>query len=84
MRAMALALGAWLVLMNAALVPDLAAQDPAQGQKADKVTEQVKQDKEGSGTEPVKMGTPETKLQKFCAQTENKSHEKCIAAAKKE
>ncbi|MEM8647673.1 MAG: hypothetical protein AAGF86_15185 [Pseudomonadota bacterium] len=84
MRRTALALGAWLVLMTAALVPDLAAQDPASGQKSDKVTEQAKEDKKDTGSEPVKMGTPETKLQKFCAQDENKSHDKCAAGAKEE
>lgn len=72
-----LALAACLVLLNTALVPDLAAQNPETDQKGDKVTEQVKKDSEGSGGDPVKMGTPKSKLQKFCSQDENKNHDKC-------
>lgn len=84
MNRVVIALGAWLVLWNTAFVPSLSAQDPAADQKADKVTERVVPDTDGSaegtGTDPVKIGTPETKLEKFCEQDENKKHEKCADA----
>ena len=79
----ALALGAWLVLTATTLAPVLAAQDTAPDEKAGTTApEQAKQPKQAkteAGAGPVKIGTPATKLEKFCAQKANKSHAKCAA-----